>query len=135
MPNKKHPGGRPTDYSEKILTIAKEYIGGGFKDVMKDEIPTVAGLAIALGVSRETVYDWAKQREKTEFSDIVADLQAIQERLLLNNGLRGFYNSTIAKLLLSSKHGYAERTEHTGANGTPLIDLTAAVKEIIKRDQ
>jgi hypothetical protein len=132
---KNKPGaGRPTDYTPKILLIAKEYVGGGFKEVMKDEIPTVAGLAIALGVSRDTVYDWAKQEAKSEFSDIVADLQAIQERLLLNNGLRGLYNSTIAKLMLSSKHGYAERTEHTGANGTPLIDLTAAVKEIIKRE-
>ena len=100
---------------------------------MHDAIPTVAGLAICLGVRRETVWAWAKDADKKEFSNIVGDLQATQEKVLLSNGLKGFFNSTIAKLILSSKHGYAERTEHTGANGTPLIDLTTAVKEIIAR--
>lgn len=133
-PRKNKPGaGRPTEYKPDMLLIAKEYVHGGFDKVMHDAVPTIAGLSIVLGVSRETVYDWASQDDKREFSDIVAELQGIQERLLVSNGLKGFYNSTIAKLILSSKHGYAERTEHTGPDGTPLVDLTKALKEIIKR--
>jgi len=131
---KKHPGGRPTDYNDAVLKKAMAYINGAYEKEQKEELPTVAGLSVYLGVSRETIYDWARQESKQEFSDIVAILQALQERMLVNKGLAGIYNSTIAKLLLSSKHGYAERTEHTGANGTPLIDLTAAVKEIIQRE-
>lgn len=133
MPKRKSPFGRPTDYKPEMLVVAREYVGGGWQKIMKDVVPTVAGLAIALGVSRDTIYDWAKQEDKHEFSDIVADLQSIQERLLVSNGLNGHYNSTITKLILSSKHGYAERTEHTGADGTPLLDVTKALKEIIKR--
>lgn len=116
-----------------MVQIAREYVEGGWQKILKEAIPTVAGLSVVLGVSRETIYAWADQDDKREFSDVVAELQSIQERVLLSHGLFGNYNSTIAKLILSSKHGYAERTEHTGADGTPLVDLTKALKEIIKR--
>jgi hypothetical protein len=124
--------GRPTDYNPHLVTITKEYVGGGFKK-MKDEIPTIAGLALCLGVARGTIYEWCKDVDKREFSDTIESLLSDQERLLVNGGVRGLYNSTITKLMLSSNHGYAERTEHTGADGTPLVDLTKALKEIIKR--
>ena len=32
------------------------------------------------------------------------------------------------------KSEFTSRQEHTGADGQPLVDLTAAVKEIIKRE-
>lgn len=68
-------------------------------------LPTVEQLAHTLGISRDSLY------ERKEFSDILERLKQVQAHLLINKGLIGDYNSTIAKLLLSSKHGYVEKTE------------------------
>lgn len=100
--------GRPSIYSEEKLETAKDYIlnHADYGDV----IPSVVGLAVALGTHRDTIYDWAKQEDKKEFSDIVKCLSTNQERKLLNGGLDNSFNPTIAKLLLG-KHGYSDKQE------------------------
>lgn len=119
--------GRPPTYSEEILIKAKEYLDSCideekqvvkqssekyemFDNKLKVKIPTKGGLAVHLGVSRETLYAWAK--EYPEFSDIMEQMGAIQEERLINNGLSGDYNSTISKVLLT-KHGYREGIDQT----------------------
>lgn len=107
------PAGRPTDYNEETVTDAHDYVQNTQDRFDKDgkrivEIPTIEGLAMHLEVSRSTVYLWAK--EYPEFSDIIERLQQKQAIALLNNGLAGNYNPTIAKVLLT-KHGYTERQE------------------------
>lgn len=105
--------GRPPTYGEEILKKADEYLNR--KDELDKDgkliisrLPTRGGLAIYLGVSRDTLYEWA--REHKEFSDIMEWLGAIQEDDLINQGLSGRYNSTIAKVLLT-KHGYTDKIE------------------------
>ena len=114
------PGGRPTKYNDEILARAKAYVDGGYIEC-GDVIPQMAGLAIELNISRETIYDWSDDPEKKEFSDIVGRCLRAQERKLLNGSLSGTLNSTIAKLILT-KHGYSERIqqEHMGENGGPI---------------
>jgi hypothetical protein len=114
------PGGRPTKYNDEILSKAKAYVDGGYIEC-GDVIPQMAGLAIELSISRETIYDWCDDPEKQEFSDIVGRCLRAQERKLLNGSLKGEMNPTIAKLLLT-KHGYSERVqqEHMGENGGPI---------------
>jgi hypothetical protein len=114
------PGGRPTKYNEEILAKARAYVDGGYADC-GDVIPQMAGLAIELDISRETIYDWSDDPDKKEFSDIVAKCLRAQERRLLNGSLSGTLNPTIAKLILT-KHGYSERVqqEHMGENGGPI---------------
>lgn len=107
------PAGRPTDYNQEIETDAHNYVQDTQDRFDKDgkrivEIPTIEGLAMHLEVSRSTVYLWAK--EHPVFSDIIERLQQKQAIALLNNGLAGNYNPTIAKVLLT-KHGYTERQE------------------------
>lgn len=101
-------GGRPSKYNNETLSIAEDYIVN-FAD-HDDVIPSVAGLACVLQVCRDTIYDWASQEGKAEFSDIVKRLSTAQERRLLNGGLGGTMNPVISKLVLS-KHGYAEKSE------------------------
>ncbi len=116
--------GRPVIYGEEILKKADEYILS-CEDSLREnskwnvKIPTIEGLAVHLGISRETVYAWEKETDKKEFSDILAILRAKQAERLINNGLSGDYNSTIAKVLLT-KHGYRDSQELSGPEGKDL---------------
>ena len=59
--------GRPSLYSPELLEKAREYVdnppqadrteSGTFKD--GEVLHSVVGLALHLGISRETVYDWS----------------------------------------------------------------------------
>lgn len=105
-------GGRPTEYSKEMAEEAWGYLTM-CNDTIKDNrltvnLPSIEGLAMHLEVSRSTVYLW--QKEHPEFSDILEVLLQKQAKALLNNGLSGSYNSTIAKLILT-KHGYTDKTE------------------------
>lgn len=100
--------GAPTKYSQEVLETAIDYVIN-FGDY-GDEVPTIAGLAMAIKTHRDTIYDWSKQEDKKEFSDIVKILMTNQERKLVNGGLNGSMNPTIAKLLLA-KHGHSDKTE------------------------
>lgn len=102
------PGGRPTSYSEEILEKARNY-ADNYKE-HGDVVPSVAGLAVHLGISRETIYDWSSQESKKEFSDIVKGVMSRQELELMSGGLSGKFNPTIAKLMMT-KHGYSDKQE------------------------
>jgi len=82
-------------------------------------IPTIAGLALHLGVSRDTIQVWGKEHK--EFSVIYEKLVGEQERRLNQKGLSGDYNSRFAQFLLSAKHGYREKTDtDVTSGGKPL---------------
>ena len=68
------PGGRPTKYNDEILEKSKDYIKN-YKS-KGDEIPMIDGLAIELGVHRDTINDW--EHKYSEFSDIVRTLMTHQ---------------------------------------------------------
>ncbi len=129
-------GGRPTEYNGlDTLLKANKYIDSckdeeyqrvktdgdkttSYDNLVKVKIPTIEGLANYLDVARSTIYEW-KEKHK-EFSDIIERLQQEQAERLINNGLAGTYNPTIAKVLLT-KHGYVEKKEITGDDGGPMI--------------
>lgn len=100
--------GRPTKYNDNILKKTKEYIKNHAK--YGDVVPNVAGLCCELGINKVTVYDWAKQEDKKEFSNTLDELQQKQERLLLSGGLSGENNAAITKLMLCN-HGYSDKQE------------------------
>lgn len=112
--NMAHAGGRPTKYEgEETIKKSLAYIESckdnhGLEKEVK--LPTAEGLSLVLGIRRETLYDWAKEYE--EFHNILDILNKEQANRLLNNGLSGFYNATIAKLVLA-KHGYKEESDIT----------------------
>lgn len=109
--------GRPTLYTPELVKRARGYLTS-FKD-MGDMIPSIAGLACVLGVTRETCHAWARDPKKEEFSDILRELAQRQERELLSGGLSGNFNPTISKLVLA-RHGYSDRVEndHTSSDGS-----------------
>src|SRR3990167_3022308 len=130
--------GRPTKYTANTLALSYEYL-----EKCKDEeeertkqtndkkgyemteyklrvnFPKIAGLALHLGVIKGTIYDWAAKYP--EFSYFLELLYATQENTIVDKGLSGDYNPTVAKMMLT-KHGYKDvvKSEHTGEDGGPI---------------
>ena len=109
--------GRPTKCTPELIEDALTYVNGGYEDE-GDLIPSVAGLACSIGVHRETIHAWARDKEH-KFSDIYKDVLQKQERKLINGGLGGDFTPAITKMILT-KHGYSDRVEqeHTSPDGS-----------------
>lgn len=113
--------GRPTDYTPELLEKARAYEQGEHAT-----IPSIAGLAVHLDISRETCHVWAKDESKTEFSDIYRRILTKQESTLLNKGLDGTFNPTITKLILT-KHNYTDKQDITSDGKqlpTPILGIS-----------
>jgi hypothetical protein len=108
--------GRPTDFREEYIKEADAYLKD-CKDDIKDgrtnsvNLPSIERFALRLGANKTSLYEWAKKNE--DFSNALRKIKQEQKDRLINNGLAGTYNSTIAKLVLSSNHGMTERADMT----------------------
>jgi hypothetical protein len=112
--------GRPSDYTPELLAKAYAYINGGY-EIAGDVVPTIAGMSCELGVTRETCHAWGRDESKPEFSHILTRVMQLQERKLVNGGLKGDFNPAITKMMMT-KHDYSDSTkqEITGAGGEAL---------------
>lgn len=104
----KHPGGRPTKYSQAMVEKAQHYLDN-FAEY-GDLVPQIAKLSLILGITRPTIYDWMGHTDKREFSYVVGEIMAAQEVSLMNGGLGGAFNASITKLALT-KHGYHDKQD------------------------
>lgn len=137
---------RPTKLTPELLKQAREYI---YKESTDSSvypepqwkyddsiIPTIESFASYLLINRDTVYAWAKDNK--EFSDIVDEIKNQQAIMLINGSLGNKYNATIAKLILSGKHGYVEKSETDvttkgEAIGSVSPELAAGFTEFLKQ--
>jgi len=99
---------RPTKYSDDIIKKSLDYLENYSN--YGDLIPQIAGLALHLGVRRETLHQWAKEENKAQFSNIFEAVKGKQEKTLINGSLGGEFNPAISKMLLT-KHGYSDKQE------------------------
>ena len=104
---------RPTKYSEELQQRADGYLDWAREE---NEIPSAVGLAIYLGISKSTLYEWVKIHK--ELSDTLRNVDSAQEQLLISKGLTGTFNSTITKLMLSN-HGYSDKQDIKAEVSTP----------------
>ncbi len=120
------PGGRPTKYTPELLEKARAYLTD--YEHHKAQFPSHIGLSLYLNINKDTLYDWAKQKNKKEFSDILCQILQIQHEMLIGGGISGEFNSNITKLVLG-KHGYHDKQDQTltGAEGQPLIPGTIKI--------
>ena len=110
-------GGRPTSYNDDIQEQAESYLFD-WKE-QGDAIPSIVGLACYLGVSKSTIYLWRDIHPT--FSDTFSRILTYQEKITLNGGIKGDFNSTISKLVLAN-HGYHDKVDQelTGKGGEPI---------------
>lgn len=122
-------GGRPTKYQGQV-TIDKvdEYLltcgveekefhktrsdnSNSYDRILKVNLPKLEGFSEWLGVYHGTLLEWEKEYPK--FSIALDKIRKAQHNMLLNESIAGNFNSTIAKLILSSNHGYREKSDVT----------------------
>ena len=104
-------------YTEAVLEKTHKYIADYRSQ--GDMIPSICGLAVVLEVTRQTVHNW-RNGDCDEFGAAIDKLLSTQERVLMNKGLSGDFNSNITKLALG-KHGYHDKVDNTlGAGEKPL---------------
>lgn len=118
--------GRPTEYKEEYIVKAQEYLSlcqdeekqvvkqssekyEMYDNKLKVKLPTIEGFARFIGVNKTSLYEWEKKHP--DFSNALDDIRQEQQQRLINSGLSGEYNPTIAKLILSSNHGMREKSE------------------------
>lgn len=108
-----------TTYSAAMLAKAKAYVAsyksqrieersGG--PLSEEAVPTIAGLALHLGKSRPTIYNWAKEKGRDAFKAVLEEIELMQEVHLVTGGLRGDFNPSVAKMMLG-RHGYSDATK------------------------
>lgn len=118
--------GRPTDYCEEIQAKADAYADGGFIDC-GDVVPSRAGLALELGLSRSTLANWEKH---PAFLATLEKILHFQERIALSGGLRGDLNSTIVKLLLAN-HGYSDKVQQDNVSSDGSMNQSKAAEAVL----
>ena len=146
--------GRPTKYDPKFNDMVDDYLNQRVdKEVevlreiqnpdgevieikatprYKVQLPTVDGFARFLNINRDTMYTWAK--EYPEFSDTLEKIKVQQKERLIDSGLSGDYNSTIAKLILSSNHNMSDKTDMT-SGGEPIKTVSEVVWRVVKGEK
>ena len=122
----KHPGGRPMkyktkedlqkaiyDYFNECKTNTKEVqLKDGPITISSPRVPTIAGLAYAIGVDRQTVYNYEKNQEffdiiKTARDYIMAQIESAAINDDVNNG---------PIIFVMKNYGYSDKQEieHSG---------------------
>ncbi len=120
--------GRPTEYKEEFIDKVDEYLEDNqdtYKDFIKQKniekgyemfdrgltvkLPTIEGFALFIGVSKKVLYTW--EQKHPDFLHALDKIRTEQQQRLINMGLSKDYNSTIAKLILSSNHNMVEKTQ------------------------
>lgn len=112
---------RPTTYTPEAIEILQKYIKEAVPENMS--IPTFEGLALKLGITKKTIYNWADHYD--EWKDALEDLKMIQKEALVKIGIFGGkeINSTIVSLLLKVNHDMIETDRHLVETKGAMIDL------------
>ena len=110
-----HPGGRPSEYKPEYVDLVIAYLAtqqdipNDYSGTKKVNLPTRESFAKYIDVSLKSLLNW--EAEHPEFLRALEKIDHEQKQRVLEKSLVGDYNSTIAKLILSSNHGMRERTE------------------------
>jgi hypothetical protein len=121
--------GRPTDYDPKYCEelikffdiephfetpVLTTYKDGTTKEEIKfipADLPTLAGFARHIKVSRDTINEWTRKHD--EFSDAIKYAKDLQEHILITNGLKGLYAQPFAIMATKNIMAWRDKQEMT----------------------
>lgn len=116
--------GRPSKYKPEYVEAVGKYLETCGSE--KKKLPTVAGLAVYLGVWVDKIYRWSEKHP--DFRKSVKEMMAVQAQQLQDDTLYNGANALIGRLLLSHNHGMSEtqKTDIT-SKGEKIIPILANV--------
>jgi hypothetical protein len=120
--------GRPEKYNESFCNEVVKYLSETGHGTM--HMPKIESFAIRLGVSKNTLYQWAKEHK--EFQDALDLIMLYQGERLIDDGIYGGkeVNSTIIKLLLQNNHGMKERVDNTTNDKDLPIPILGGISKV-----
>ena len=86
-----------------------------------NDLPTLAGFCCKIHVHRDTLQEWAKVHPS--FSVAIKHAKEHQERILVSNGITGFYDKTFAIFTAKNLISWRDKTEVEHDVSDPLKDL------------
>ncbi len=90
---------------------------------IKSPIPyTIEGLCSALGIERQTLLNYEKEKGYEDFFDTVKSAKQKVQQNTVERALEGDNNSAVSIFVMKNNFGYSDKQEfeHTGKNGIPL---------------
>jgi hypothetical protein len=131
MSYKVNKGGRPSKYHETFIQEVDKFIEQRKKE---NKLPTLAGLAVQLNVTEDTLANWAGKHKR--FLGAINRLKHIQRDILIT----GVYEDSKAHgsggiFLLINNHGFKNKTEtDLTSGGKPLPQPIVAITNDVLRD-
>lgn len=144
MITEKRPVGRPTafreEYADELLAffnkeaferkplLDKEGNEKG-SEVVPVKFPTLARFAVMIGVTRDTLYEWATAKNEDnslkhpDFSYAYKKAKEYQEAILVEGALAGAFQANFSIFTAKNVLGWRDKVEQeiTGENGAPLL--------------
>ena len=125
------PRGRPTVYKDEFCDQLIEFFniepyeeklipdrsGGKKREVVPCKFPTLARFSCIIGVTRETLHDWATSKlpngelKHPEFSYSYKRAKEYQESLLVEGAMAGAFNPAFAIFTAKNILGWRDRQE------------------------
>jgi len=98
-------------------------------EVVPVKFPTLARFAVMIGVTRETLHDWATSKNEDEslkypdFSYAYKKAKEYQEAILVEGALAGAFQANFSIFTAKNVLGWRDKVEQeiTGENGAPLL--------------
>ena len=152
----RRPVGRPSEYRPEFVAeliayfdievqkvvevdvVAKDGTTTTEKKVVTNTFPTLTRFAAKIGVTRQTLHDWATEKsadgtpKRPEFSYAYARAKDAQESLLIEGAMAGVYEPRFAVFATKNLAGWKDQIEtvsevtHTMASVAELDDLYTA---------
>jgi hypothetical protein len=146
----KNLGGRPTKYREEFLEMLLDFFsqpstrevtvkdakGNETVQVLPGSFPTLARFATNIGVTTETLHDWATAKNldgtlrNPPFSYAYKKAKDLQQANLVEGTMKGAYNSTFAIFTAKNVLGWRDKIEQeiTGKDGAPIGPSVIAIQ-------
>jgi ribosomal protein S13 len=145
--------GRPTKYKEEYIKKVDEYLNDPnevgevweefhktrgvksdtFERYLKLKLPKIESFSLYIDTPLRTLYEWEKVHPM--FSQALDKIRRKQHDMLVEGSLSGKYAQGTANLMLSSNHGYAEKTISENKNTDELSDETInKLKDVFSKD-